>query len=628
MFQFRNSLILALTKSGMSLIFIFTFMLSGCGGGGGGGDRAGLATYAVSGTVSGASFGGVNIQVTGASTTNVLTDTNGNFSLANQSNGSYTITPSKIGYSYSPTSMVINVNGANVSGTNFVSSVNAAPTYTLSGSITGAILQNVRIDLNSGASAITDSTGHYIFTGLSNGSYTATPSYSGYSFSPSSTQATISNANATLSNFTATLIPTTFTISGAVSGATVTGVTINLTSGATTSTTITDVNGNYSFTNVANGKYTVSPVKSGFTFNPLRTSISINGGNSSIPYFTATAINPSKFLMGGNFQGTPLSLTTAVTTFAGGVFAGSTDATGTAASFNLPIGITTDGVNLYVVDDKNHKIRQIVIASGAVTTLAGGVQGYADGTGTAASFNFPTDITTDGTNLYVTDAGCKCIRQIVIASGVVTTLAGGKWGYADGIGTAAMFHAPLGITTDGINLYVTDVSDNLIRKIVIASAMVTTFAGTGSVGATNGIGTAASFNEPESITTDGTNLFVADFSNNIIRKIVISSGSVTTLAGTGALGATDGAGSSATFNKPIGISTDGVNLYVADGFNNKVRQIVISSGAVTTVAGSGATGSADGTGGGATFYVPRGITTDGNSLYVTDQNNFKIRKIQ
>jgi len=151
---------------------------------------------------------------------------------------------------------------------------------------------------------------------------------------------------------------------------------------------------------------------------------------------------------------------------------------------------------------------------------------------------------------------------------------------------------------------------------------VTTVAGTGSItvgtGAANGTGTSASFNYPYGITTDGTNLYVADSCNHLIRKIVISTGAVTTLAGTGSSGSADGTGTSASFYFPIGITTDGTNLYVADKGNHLIRKIAISTGAVTTLAGTGSSGSANGTGTSASFNGPVGITTDGTNLYVVD----------
>jgi hypothetical protein len=332
----------------------------------------------------------------------------------------------------------------------------------------------------------------------------------------------------------------------------------------------------------------------------------------------------SSFQMGGAIQGTKLSLSTAVTTLAGSDN-GSTDATGTSASFTEPYGITTDGTNLYVSDSGNHRIRKIVIDNGTVTTLAGSSDGSTDATGTSASFTNPWGITTDGTNLYVVDRGNHKIRKIVIDNGTVTTLAGSSEGSTDATGTSASFNGPMGITTDGTNLYVSDRGNHRIRKIVISTGVVTTLAGSSS-GNTDATGTSASFSYPMGITTDGTNLYVADQSNHRIRKIVISTGVVTTLAGSSS-GNTDATGTSASFNGPMGITTDGTNLYVTDQSNHRIRKIVISTGVVTTLAGS-SSGNTDATGTSASFNYPIGITTDGTNLYVADQSNHRIRKIE
>lgn len=340
--------------------------------------------------------------------------------------------------------------------------------------------------------------------------------------------------------------------------------------------------------------------------------------------------------MGGARQGVTLNLSTAVTTLAGTAGAsGSADGIGAVARFNLPQSVATDGTNLYLTDESNHTIRQIVIATGVVTTLAGtaGVSGSNDGIGSAALFTNPEGITTDGTNLYVTDTDNHTIRQIVIATGVVTTLAGttGVSGSLDGTGAAARFNFPLGITTDGTNLYVVDIGNNTIRQIVIATRAVTTLAGTaGTSGSADGTGTVARFFSPVGITTNGANLYVTDSANNTIRQIVIATGVVTTLAGTvGTTGSTDGTGTAAQFDNPEGITTDGANLYVADKNNHTIRQIVIATGVVTTPAGTVNTpGSTDGIGAAARFNSPRGLTTDGQRLFIVDINNHTLRAMQ
>jgi len=288
--------------------------------------------------------------------------------------------------------------------------------------------------------------------------------------------------------------------------------------------------------------------------------------------------------MGGSIQGTSLSLSGATSTLAGTAGnSGSADGTGTSARFNDPNGVTTDGKNLYVADSGNHTIRKVVIATGEVTTLAGtaGLSGSSNGTSTSARFNDPNGVTTDGTNLYVADSGNHTIRKVVIATGEVTTLAGtaGSSGSTDNTGTLARFNDPHGITTDGTNLYVADSGNHTIRKVAIAIRVVTTLAGTaGSSGSTDNTGTLARFNDPHGITTDGTDLYVADSGNHTIRrvvaKVVTAIGDTTTLAGiAGSSGSADGTGATARFFLPSGITTDGKRLLVIDTGNNTVRAI-------------------------------------------------------
>lgn len=287
---------------------------------------------------------------------------------------------------------------------------------------------------------------------------------------------------------------------------------------------------------------------------------------------------------------------TAPTVLAGGAnTAGTTNGSGTAARFNAPYAITrVSGTEFYVADTGNHGIRKLT-DTGVVSTLAGnlGVPGAADGTGTAATFNVPKDITNDGSNLYVTDTANHTVRKIVIGTGVVSTLAGyagtaSASGPTDGTGSAARFKYPYGLTYDaGGNLYVTDTGNNAIRKVTLAG-VVTTLAGSsaGSSGTSDGTGSAAAFNAPAGIASDGTNLYVADSSNHTIRQIVIATGAVTTLAGTaGTAGFVDGTGAAARFNTPIGVTLDTAgHLYVSDQSYKRIRKIDISTKAVTSLA--------------------------------------------
>ncbi len=357
---------------------------------------------------------------------------------------------------------------------------------------------------------------------------------------------------------------------------------------------------------------------------------------------TATTSSPSlTYLVGGSIQKAPLNLSSSLSRLTLRYPVGPVIQ---SQGLEYPASITTDGTYLYLAD--KYYVHQIEIATGLDIVLAGRgtpyppFGGLVDGTGAAATIANPGGITTDGINLYVAESGDSRIRKIVIATGVVTTFAGtsGVQGAADGTGTAATFSSPRGITTDGTNLYVADSGNNNIRKIVIATQVVTTLAGyqggsQGLNGYLDATGTAAKFNGPTSITTDGTNLYVTDSFNHSIRKIAIATGAVTTLAGwTSALsfgatpvsGATDATGSAARFYYPTGIASDGTNVYVTDTFNNTVRKIVIATGVVTTIAGTGIYSTTDA----AAFANPRGITTDGISLYVADTNAVKIRKIQ
>lgn len=336
------------------------------------------------------------------------------------------------------------------------------------------------------------------------------------------------------------------------------------------------------------------------------------------------------FQMGGAIQ-IPLTLTSEVTTFAGTGDIGHADGFGTlpAALFDVPSGFASDGTYYYVVDMYDYRIRRIEIDTGLVTTLAGsGVAGSADGIGTAASFSTPTDAAFADDYLYITDSMNNTIRRIDINTAEVITFAGsGTAGSADGIGTAAEFDVPFGIVHDGLYLYVVDSSNHTIRRIEISTAEVTTFAGTGSSGSADGTGTAASFNGPISLTSDNGYLYVVDSTGCLIRQIEIISAVVTTIAGTGSSGNADGTGTAASFSSPAGITTDGVYLYVADLLNHTIRQIEIGSWEVTTIAGDGTNGSADGIGTAATFDMPLGILYDGADLLVSGFNNNTLRKI-
>ena len=319
-----------------------------------------------------------------------------------------------------------------------------------------------------------------------------------------------------------------------------------------------------------------------------------------------------------------------VTTLAGSGAYGSADGTGTAATFYTPQGVAVDSSgNVYVADRVNNKIRKIT-PTGEVTTFAGsGALGSDDGPGAAATFFRPNGVAVDlSRNVYVADSGNNKIRAITPAS-VVSTLAGsGAIGSEDGPGAEATFGWAVGVAADSSgNVYVADSGSNKIRKIA-AGGVVTTLAGSGAGGSADGSGDVATFSEPSGVAVDSSgNVFVADTDSHKIRKIA-PGGVVTTFAGSGAPGSADGTGTAATFTLPFGVAVDSsMNVFVADSGNNKIRKIT-PAGVVSTLAGSGAYGSADGIGTAATFYAPSGVAVDSSGhVYVADSGSNKIRKI-
>ena len=288
-----------------------------------------------------------------------------------------------------------------------------------------------------------------------------------------------------------------------------------------------------------------------------------------------------------------------------------------------PFGLTMDAKrDLYVADMNASLIRKIT-PSGLVTILK-------DSTSTKAGWDYrPRGIAVDVEgNVFGADETNNIIKRIT-PSGLVTTLAGsGKEGSADGKGLLASFNSPRGIAVDEKgNIYVADSGNNLVRKIT-PSGLVTTFAGSGKQGSSNGQGILASFNSPSGIAVDEKgNIYVADSGNNLVRKIT-PSGLVTTLAGSGKEGSANGQDVLASFNFPIPIAVDAAgNVFVADELNQLIRKIT-PSGLVTTLAGSGKEGSANGQGILASFNLPEGIAVDAaGNVFVADELNHLIRKI-
>jgi sugar lactone lactonase YvrE len=304
-------------------------------------------------------------------------------------------------------------------------------------------------------------------------------------------------------------------------------------------------------------------------------------------------------------------------------FAGSTygfiDGTGTAAEFNHPTWLAVDGSGNVYVSDTNNNAIRKITPGAAVITLA-------------IHFSQPLGVAVDSSgSIYVADSNTYSIKKVTPDGVVTATLAGnGTRGYVDGPGSTAEFNSPNGLAVDANNnVYVADTNYHVIRKITPAG-VVSTFAGSGgSSGFIDGAGSAARFNTPTGIAVDGNgNLFVADWGNNAIREIS-PTGSVTTLAGNGTAGYHDGTGPGAEFNKPDGVSVDASGIvYVTDYWNHVIRAITPGR-VVTTLAGNGTSGFLNGAAATAEFAYPTGIAVDASGrLYTTDDNYHTIRKTQ
>lgn len=326
-----------------------------------------------------------------------------------------------------------------------------------------------------------------------------------------------------------------------------------------------------------------------------------------------------------------------ISTFAGVAgSAGSNDGTGAAARFRFPLGAASDSAgNIYLADADNHVIRRITPA-GVVTTVAGraGISGGVDGPAAEATFNTPSSVAVDSAgNIYVADTLNHAIRKIAL-NGAVTTIAGklGEAGSADGNAANSRFFGPQGLAMRPAEsaLYVADTNNHTIRQVMVTTGNVTTLAGLpGASGSADGTGAAARFNGPTGIALNATGtlrIFVTDTDNNTVRSIT-SSGVVTTFAGlAGSSGAADGTGTAARFSEPSAVAVVDATVYVLDTGNHTLRAIVASSGAVTTVAGrAAAPGSADGEAAAARFKGPAGAAVSTAGLFIVDTENHTVR---
>ncbi len=314
----------------------------------------------------------------------------------------------------------------------------------------------------------------------------------------------------------------------------------------------------------------------------------------------------------------------------------------TAAQVYQPTGVAVDSAGtVYIADTNNGLIRKI--SNGTITTFAGGggkAPLYADnGPATLAKLYQPNSVTVDSAgNLYISDAGSNSVRKVTVATGVITTVAGG--GPADpnfgdnGPATSAILNRPSGVGVDSSgNVYIADAGNQRVRKVTVSTGIITSIAGSATQGFSgdNGPATSAQLSNPTGVAVDSAgNVYIADTNNQRIRKVSASGGVITTFAGGGPNppGMADGGpATNAELYQPNGITVDTAsNLYIADAGSNSVRKVAV--GVITTVAGTGTQGFAGdgGPGSSAQLNYPEGVGVSVSGVvYIADTMNSRIR---
>jgi hypothetical protein len=265
----------------------------------------------------------------------------------------------------------------------------------------------------------------------------------------------------------------------------------------------------------------------------------------------------------------------------------------TSAYLANPFGVAFDSVgNIYIADNLNNVIRKITVSTGIISTVAGDGSIFFNfwpfcgdgGMATDAQLNNPWGVAVDHAgNIYIADRDNNVIRKVDASTGIINTIAGDGSAnyYGDGgLAINAELYAPDGVTLDAAgNIYISDDGNNVIRKITASSGIITTVAGNGIAGYSgdNGLATSAKLNDPSlgvAFDADG-NFYIADDANNVIRKVTVSTGIITTVAGCGVngYGGDGGPATSALLNGPEGVAVDALgNIYITDE-NHTIRKV-------------------------------------------------------
>ena len=315
----------------------------------------------------------------------------------------------------------------------------------------------------------------------------------------------------------------------------------------------------------------------------------------------------------------------------------------TLATLYSPDGVAFDRLgNIFIADRMNHRVRMVTKITGIITTVAGdGTAGYSGDFGLAilAKLNSPGGVAIDASrNIYIADTQNRRIRKVTKITGIITTVAGdGTAGYGGdgGLATLAKLHNPLGINLDRSgNIYIADSANYRVRKVTMSTGIITTLAGTGSPGRTGdgGPATSATLSYLYGVATDVSgNIYIADTVNSLIRMVTISTGIITTVAGgrtSGSLG-DGGQATAALLDYPCGVTLDTLgNIFIADSDNRRIRLVMKSTGTITTVAGNGTLGySGDKRQAmSARLHNPRSVAIDAlGNIIIADSGNDRIR---
>jgi hypothetical protein len=317
----------------------------------------------------------------------------------------------------------------------------------------------------------------------------------------------------------------------------------------------------------------------------------------------------------------------------------------TNAKLYLPESLCFDknGSNIYIADAGNNRIRKMNLYNGIINTIAGtGIGGF-NGDGNQATNTelwLPDAVFTDTTgNIYSTDPLNYRIRKVTIATGIITTIAGnGNPGYTgDGLpATEATINEPSGLCLDKFgNIYIADYSNNVVRKVSASTGIITTLAGTGTTGYSGdgGPATNARLFGPDQVFADSAgNIFICDQWNSAVRKVNATTGIITTIAGTGIAGYSGdgGAATNAELNQPAGVFVEkNENIFIAEYGNGTIREIDGVTGIITTVAGCGIPGfSGDGGPAVDAELIPGDVFIDSfGTMYIADYGNNRIREV-